>query len=172
MCRFNRVLVLIGSIAAWAWFAGLSPSTAADDTGAFPDADLTFKLEAKFSRWELAGGGRFLVFHLKEAKKVVLLDLVSGKVALEVPRVPDDLLIAGGAEKLVLVMPGQRLMQRWSLTNMEREKISRISGDDIIKKALLGASATDQGPLLLAGKQAVLYDLRTLKPLTVRFSPN
>ena len=154
----------------------------ADDAGAnsLPDAGLyqppqrtasfedgaekvIFQMPQAYARYTLAGSGRYFVFHLKEAKKLVIMDVLSGKTAAEIPGVTDDVLIAGGAEKLVVVLPGQKLMQRFSLKTFKREKVAPLPGPGTTRRAQMGANS--RGPLFLGADRATLVDLDTLKPI-------
>ena len=118
-----------------------------------------------YTRYTIAGRGRYFVFHLKEDKKLLIMDVLTGKTAAEIPGVMDDALIAGSAEKLVIVLPGQKLMQRWSLKTFKREKVAQLPGLGTTLRALMGANS--RGPLFLGAEQATLVDLETLKPLDV-----
>jgi hypothetical protein len=110
------------------------------------------------------GSGRFLVFHCKDARKVVVLDVSRGVIAHEIPDVPEGLLLAAGAQKLILAMPGQKMLQRWSLETFQREKIAPLPGTHAVRVALMGQSST--GPLLLwSDGPADLLDLETLRPV-------
>ena len=133
----------------------------------FSGDEVTIELEAPHTSHVLAGNGRYLALHLKAVRKIVLLDLLSGEHAREIGNMPDDILMAGSREFLVLVVPGQKLIQRWSLRTFERDKVARISTDDVIKKALMGHNAIGSGPLLLVGKRSQLIDLQTLQPMTI-----
>src|SRR5205807_1775125 len=79
----------------------------------------------------------------------------------------DDVKIAAGIDKLIMVYPGTRVIQRWSLVTRERELTSTISVDKV--QAVVMGSAS-HGPLVLTGGerfggQATFLDLKTLKPL-------
>ncbi len=143
-------------------------ATEAPTEPTFDGDELIVELEAPYTSHVLSGNGRYLALHLKAVKKVVLLDLLTGEVAREIRNMPDDVLLAGSREYLILVMPGQKLIQRWSLRTFERDKVARVATDNVIKKAVLGHNAIGSGPLLIAGKTAQLIDLRTLRPMTIK----
>lgn len=127
---------------------------------------VVYRLPHAYTRYTLAGSGRYFVFHLKEAQKLVVMDVLTGKTAAEISGVMDDALIAGCAEKLVIVLPGQKLMQRWSLETFTREKVAQLPGKGTTVRALMGANG--RGPLLLGGGDATLVDLNTLQPIELR----
>ena len=126
------------------------------------------ELDAPFTSHALGGNGRYLAAHLESVKKVVLLDLLSGRLVREIGNMPDDVLLAGSREYLILIMPGQKLIQRWSLRTFKRNKVARITAEFVVKKAMLGHNAIEAGPLLLTGKGTQLIDLRTLRPMAVK----
>ena len=128
-------------------------------------AKVIYQMPHAYTRYTIAGRGRYFVFHLKEDKKLLIMDVLTGKTAAEIPGVMDDALIAGSAEKLVIVLPGQKLMQRWSLKTFKREKVAQLPGLGTTLRALMGANS--RGPLFLGAEQATLVDLETLKPLDV-----
>lgn len=133
----------------------------------FEGDEIVVKWPERYASFDVGASGRYFAFHLKAAKKVAILDVLTGKTVHEIEAVPDDVILAAGGEKLVLVMPGQKMLQRWSLKTFEREQVGRIPGGESPVRALLGANATGFGPLLLGGKTAQLIDLNTLGPAKI-----
>ena len=125
-----------------------------------------YQMPYAYARYTLAGSGRYFVFHLKEARKLVIMDVLSGKTAAEIPGVMDDAMIAGGAEQLIIVLPGQRLIQRFSLKTFKREKVAPLPGQGTTRAALMGSNS--RGPLLLCADKAMLVDLETLQPMKLK----
>lgn len=131
----------------------------------FDEEHLVTRLPEPYAAYTLGGTGRFMVFHLKESKTVAVLDLLSGRIVHEIEDISDDVLLAAGAEKLLLVIPSQKLIQRWSLATFQREKMGRLPGEGTTRSALMGCNGT--GPLLLAAENATLLDVETMEPIAV-----
>lgn len=131
----------------------------------FADERVKIKLSEPFNTFTVAGAGRYFVFHLKEASKLVILDVLRGRVVHEIPAVPTDVLVAGGRDKLVLVFPGQKLMQRWRLAPFEREKTAPMPAKGTAQRAMLGQDS--YGPVLVIAEDAAFVDVDTLSPMAV-----
>jgi hypothetical protein len=132
----------------------------------FEGEDTVVELPEPWGHYAVGGAGRYVIFHLKDARKAVVLDLAEAKVVKEIPNVPDGSLVAAGIETLIIVVPSRRCIERWSLGTLAREKIAPTPTREPPVKALMGCAGT--GPLLLASKnEARLVDIDTLKPLEV-----
>jgi hypothetical protein len=139
------------------------PPTLAEGKPTFQAARHEVKLTEPCPHYLLAGSGRYLLFHAKEANRIDALDVLAGEITHQIPDVPDDALIAAGAEKLLVVLPGRKLVQRYNLRTFRREKLAPLPGSGVARVALMGSAG--DGPLLLAGDDAQLIDVRALKPL-------
>jgi hypothetical protein len=133
---------------------------------AIPAPNLAGRTEVKFAEPFLqvrtGGAGRYLIFHFKKAKKLSVFDVSRVKTTHEI-EVPDDVLYAAGIEKLFVVVPGQRLLQRWDLRTGKREKTAPIPEGGALGWALMGPNS--HGPLLLfTGKVVVPWDTEKMKP--------
>lgn len=113
-----------------------------------------------------SGGGRYLVFHLKQARKLALFDVSALKIVHTLDMPADDVRFAAGQEKLLVVLPSQRLLHRYTLATLERERTVELSGDADVKRAVMGSCSA--GPLLLwSNRKVALWDIDTLKPLDI-----
>jgi serine/threonine protein kinase/mono/diheme cytochrome c family protein len=120
------------------------------------------KLPEPFAQVRTGGGGRYLIFHLKKAQKLALFDVSQTKIVHEI-EVPDDVLYAAGRDKLMVVVPGQRLIQRWDLHTGRREKTAPAP-DGVVASALMGCNGA--GPLLLfVGGKFVGWDVDKMTPI-------
>jgi hypothetical protein len=63
----------------------------------------------------VGGGGRYLVFHVPTARKLVVFDTGTLKVVGHVSLPTDDLLFAAGMDKLVVIYPTDKLIVRYGL---------------------------------------------------------
>ena len=71
--------------------------------------------------------GADLIFQLKQAKKLVLFDIVEGAVVGSMACPSDDVLVAAGVEKMVLVIPGTKLVHQYSLPELKHTKTATWS---------------------------------------------
>lgn len=109
------------------------------------------------------GGGRFLFLWLKKLQKVAVFDVSAAKIVKYLPAPGDDVKIAAGAEKLIMVLNDQNLMQRWDLRTLERElSVAAPEGGAVHSMALGYAS---YGPLLIVNGPTNFYDPATFKKL-------
>ncbi len=119
-------------------------------------ARVEIKLPEPFAQVRTGGGGRYLLFHLKKAQKLALFDVSQLKIVHEI-EVPDDVVYAAGRDKLMVVVPGQKLIQRWDLHTGRREKTAPAP-EGVVASALMGCNGT--GPLLLfVGGKFVGWDV-------------
>ena len=150
------------------WPRGDDAQAAAAAHPLFQGEKVDVDLPEPSNRHAVGGQGRLLFFHLKGARKVAVVDVSLGRIVEQIGDMPDDVLIAAGAEKLMLVMPSAKMMQRYDLKTLQREKVAPIPGSSHpIRIALMGESGT--GPLMLWSDGAPMFlDVPTLRPLTFR----
>ena len=128
-------------------------------------ARVAVDLPEPFDQVKTGGGGRFLIFYLKNAKKLVIFDVFQARIVHEI-EAPDDVRYAAGRDKLLVVLPGQKIIQRYDLRTFEREKIAPVPGGGTVLTALMGSDS--QGPLALwCGGNLILMDVDRLEPLAV-----
>jgi hypothetical protein len=111
--------------------AGLSIRPPAVQMGDAPLADgssertepLVRSLGARLTDMVVGGGGRYLIFLLKETRQVAIFDVNAADIVKRIDLPSDEVLLAAGAEKLILLYPkeGHRLFQRYSLKTMDLE---------------------------------------------------
>ncbi len=136
----------------------------------FDGEKTTLDLPEAWHCYVLAGGGRYMIFHLKDAGTVAVVDLLAAKIVKQLPNMPEDVRLAAGAKKILLAMPGQKMIQRWDLKTLKREKIAPLPIEDECRLALMGCSG--DGPLLLTSRSdARLIDIDTLKPIKTTEKP-
>lgn len=135
------------------------------------DTDLVvLKLAEPFDSYVFGGAGRFLLVHLKESKKIVIIDVLAGRMAHELDNIAPDVLIAAGRDQFVLVLPNQKLLQRWNFKDFKRDSVARLPGNGTTRIAMMGENSV--GPLLLGSDQiATLVDLKTLEPIQLSSEP-
>jgi len=124
------------------------------------------ELPDAFDVCAVGASGRFMVFHLKQRQQVVVLDVAKAKIVHTIPGVAEGVLLAAGADKLLLVRPGGRLIERWDLWSLRREQVAAVPTREPPGLAAMGCAG--DGPLLLGTQsEAMLVDVATLRPMAV-----
>jgi ribosomal protein S27E len=121
----------------------------------------------------VGGGGRFLLISIPKVRKVALFDVNEAKIVHYFPVSGDGVRIAAGMDKLIMVFPDTKIIQRWNLLTRERELTTTIDQGNV-KSVLLGSAS--HGPLALNGSDPIgggggvgaFYDLKTLKKMEVK----
>jgi hypothetical protein len=122
-----------------------------------------------FDRLVVGGGGRFLLLNLPSKRKIALFDVNEAKTVHHFPVAGDNVLYAASLEKLVLIFPETRMVQRWDLRTREREATATLDGNAKIFTVLMGSGS--YGPLVVCtGAGTHLLDLQTLKARKVHLS--
>jgi hypothetical protein len=110
----------------------------------------------------VGGGGRFLILHLPQQRKLAVFDANEGKVVKYLPVASDNIKFAAGMDRLVVVLPDTNIIQRWNLRTFEKEVTAPLALKSKPHLILMG-SATD-GPLVCGMSMGLAYlDVQTLK---------
>ena len=120
----------------------------------------------------VGGGGRFLILHFPKARNFGIFDANTAKVVRYIPAAEDDVFFAGGMTKLMVYLPGAKVLQRFNLLTGEREKVGPLDvAEGKIEAFCMGHASA--GPLLLgvAGQGPQLLDPETFKPITIPTTP-
>lgn len=116
----------------------------------------------------VGGAGRFVILHVPQQRKVAVFDVKEGKVVKYLPAGGNNVRVAAGAEKLFVVSPDERVVQRWDLKTLEKEATAPLPVDWAVRSAVMGSASA--GPLWLAGTHAlVAVDPKTFKPLDLKW---
>lgn len=124
----------------------------------------------------VGGGGRYLILHVPSKRKLAVFDAEEARVVKELPTPEEHVRFAAGMESLLVVLPGQNLLQRWSLKTLERETMARLPPGMAVTDVSMG-SASD-GPLFVArgrnssGEPCCFMDVNTLKPVVFKQQKN
>jgi hypothetical protein len=113
----------------------------------------------------VGGGGRFVVLHFPREKRIGVFDVTSAKIVKYFAADDDDLLMAAGMDKLILVLPAAQKIERYSLSKLEREQSAPLPTKGRAMAVAMGPASA--GPLLLwergadksTEKQKALYFL-------------
>jgi hypothetical protein len=123
-------------------------------------------LPEPFAQVRTAGGGRYLIFYLKKARKLAVFDVTEVRVVHDIDLPAEEVVYAAGLDKLMVVLPGQRVIQRWDLHTFQREKLAEVPDDRPVRLALMGCNS--HGPLLLwGGGDVLLWDVERMQPMAV-----
>jgi hypothetical protein len=126
-----------------------------------------FDLPEPFEDVRAGAGGRLLIFHPKQAKKLLVFDVCTGQVrTIDLPAA--DVRYAAGRHKLLVVLPGQGVIQRWDLRTLKEEKemAVRVPDEANVLTAVMGCDSA--GPLALwTGDRVMLMDVERMTPLTI-----
>ena len=131
------------------------------------EGELSILLEEPYDSFCTGGNGRYIIFQLKKSKKLALFDTFQKRIAGEINVPADDFHFAAGFEKLMVVLPGQKLIQRWDIKTLQREKTVPAPQGIDVKRLLMGHASA--GPLLLWERaKGVLFDIDKMQPLKIR----
>jgi hypothetical protein len=131
------------------------------------ETPITRNLPATCDQLVVGGGGRFLLLNLPSQRKIAMFDANEAKIVHYFPVGGDNVKYAAGLEKLVMVFPDTKIIQRWNLLTKEREVTATIDAGGITN-VLMGSAS--RGPVVVAsgsgpfGGGCTLLDLHTLKP--------
>jgi WD40 repeat protein len=104
-------------------------------------------LDAKLTELVGGGGGRFLILTLKDARQIVIFDVNAADVVKRIDVPSDEVLVAAGAEKLILLYPKEGLFERWNLKALTLEvKAEKQPIQGRIHNILMGSDS--DGPIL------------------------
>jgi hypothetical protein len=121
-------------------------------------------LPAAYDALCVGGGGRFLIFHLPKVRKLAIFDANEAKVVKYIDVAEDNVKFAAGQDKLLVALPGAKVLQRWSLATFTREGVGAWPVGDEVKSLLMGSASLE-----LALMNGRFVSLRTLKPLPIKY---
>ncbi len=123
-----------------------------------------------------AAGGRFLLAHLPRERKLAVFDTAAAKVVKYLPIPEEEAHFAAGRDKLIVLLPGANVVQRWDLKTLERELTTANPITSPVKSLTMGNASA--GPLVVVTRSAAgafdmpgvqLYDVKTLKKSDLAF---
>lgn len=126
-------------------------------------ADVVVPFGEGFQEMHAGMAGRMVVAFLKGSRKLVIVDVVAGKIAKEIPVSDDNVTFACSRDHVVIAYPGQKRFERWNLRTLERETVAQVPGAGL-REVRIGAASW--GPVYLwFGGEIQALDLTTFKPL-------
>jgi hypothetical protein len=138
-----------------------------------PEGTEVLQLPTQFDDIAHGGGGRYLVAHLKQMRKLAVVDLVERKISGYVDVPADEVFFAASAEELVVVIPALKQVQRYDLAMQQWELTAPLTNKKPITVVAVGPSSN--GPVLIGsgdgdGDELTLRELDTLQVRKVTVS--
>ena len=143
------------------------------------ESEKTIKLPGTISEMFVAGGGRFILVHMKGLKKIGIFDVAKGSFTKYLPAIDDRTMIAAGANHVVIISQDQGVMSRYNLTTFERELTKPVPFAGSI--SYVGMGNNSYGPLMVRWSASsgaldrgifAFIDLKTLEELEVTWPRN
>lgn len=135
--------------------------------GAAVAAGKTVDLPGKVGAVAVGGAGRFVCLYIPTERKVAVFDATLQKVVKYLPVPAERVLLAAGAEKVFVVIPDERVVQRWDLKTLEKDKTAELDGKGVITAARVGSAAA--GPLwVVEGTQLTAVDTATFRAIELK----
>jgi hypothetical protein len=126
------------------------PGPAADPGPAAPAAAAPVErpLPATAADVCVGGAGRFLILHLPQERRLAIFDALDAKVVKYLSFPDGDLRFAAGRDHLIVALPDQNVLQRWSLATFEREAAVTCPVAGTVVGLAMGSAS--RGPLLVS----------------------
>jgi hypothetical protein len=128
------------------------PAPKADDPLAVKPAPLKKAKESRALSSAVAdvvagGGGRFLILHQPREQQLAVFDTSAARVVGTVPLAEAGARFAAGLEHLLVVLPEARLVQRWDLRTLKRDRSVPLPFKGKVEAVAMGSAS--RGPLLV-----------------------
>jgi hypothetical protein len=125
------------------------------------------ELGEPFSQVCTGGCGRYLVFHLPKARQLAVVDVSEAKLIGRIDMPADEVSFAAGLDRLLVALPEQRLLLRWNLAKLQKERTVALPGEDAIGAVRMGCST--RNPLFLfQGRQLAVWDVEQMRPIDIK----
>ncbi|HET6252004.1 MAG TPA: hypothetical protein VFE47_30240 [Tepidisphaeraceae bacterium] len=140
------------------------PAAQPPEAAAGPYIGEVTHLEEPFKEFHAAAGGKTLVFYEPKARQLALYDAVTGKATGVIPMGADNVRFTCGADSIIVALPDQKILQRYSLKTRGRLKSAPIPENKPLKDIKMGNASA--GPVFLYfGNELVAIDETTLLPI-------
>jgi hypothetical protein len=119
----------------------------------------------------VGGGGRFLLLHFPTLRKLGLFDVNAAALVHYFPLAEDEVRFAAGVDKLVLMFPDSRIVQRWDLHTRQLELTTPVPVPGAVLNLAMGAASN--GPVYVgSGFKHHFHFARVLDLKTFRIVQN
>ncbi len=126
----------------------------------------------------VGGGGRYLVLHLPKVRKLAIFDVNEAKVVKYLGAPADDIKIAAGMDKLLVVQPGNYTVHRWNLTKPDDKPEAEAKIKMEVPPVAVAMGAASNGPLVISGVdyprlgETAFFDVLSMKRIAVPLNPH
>jgi hypothetical protein len=121
------------------------------------------------------GDGRWLVLHLPALRKLAVFDVTTGKITGDVDLSEENVLFAAGLEKLIVILPAARKIERWNLRRLACEASAPLLLEGEIASVALGSAAKQHLAVLRRDQtgdpRLALVDIGTFKASEFELPP-
>lgn len=114
------------------------------------------------------GGGRYLILSMPGAGKLAVLDASAAKIVKEIPVASADIDMAAGADCLIVALRDKKLLQRWNLTDFQREATATFPPDIDVRAIAMGCAS--RGPVGVIASRLPHPRIGFLDPETLKLS--
>lgn len=129
--------------------------------------EVIFQLPEPYNFVRTGGGGRYMIFHFKNAGVLSILDLVKRQFIYEL-KVPENVACAAGKSKFFVALPESMVLQRWDFETLKLEKSVRMDGSNVPIAGVMGSNC--DGPVVMWGKGgAQFFDPESLEPISSQY---
>jgi hypothetical protein len=133
------------------------------------------KLSAPATAVAVGGAGRYLILYLPTEHHLALFDANEGRIVRTLPA-DDNARFAAGMDKLLVVQPATRLVERWSLTTFRMEASATIKME--VPPVAVAMGSASNGPLLISGVdwprlgETAFFDPIAMRRIDMSFHPH
>jgi serine protease Do len=159
---------LTGSLAvAGAPFSGANPTGTAAVSPTSGRGISSVRLPGQIDDISAGAGGRYLILQMKKLHKLAIFDVSRREVVKYLSIDSDNFVFGAGADKLLVLLPDRKLIQRWSLKTFTLELTVPGLEDGRTNSPAIGYSSN--GPAVFqCGQKTVFLDLQTLQPIKMK----
>jgi hypothetical protein len=97
----------------------------------------------------VGGGGKYLLLHMKELRKIAVFDVNTLMIKGYIAAGDDDTKFTASAKKAFLISASKGVISRWDLESLERELTKSIDTSGNQVRSFLMGSAANSGPLVI-----------------------
>ncbi|MBA4016988.1 MAG: hypothetical protein C0483_07375 [Pirellula sp.] len=146
------------------------PTTPPPNVAAVVRPRTAIKLPGPVSQLCVGGGGRYLIGFIKASQQVAVIDVRERQLQKLIPADDEEVRIAAGATKFVVLQVTRGVFSRYALATCERE-LTAVAPDRQ-KIATLSMGCESEGPIIATTRgrlndHPIFFDLMSLKPSAI-----
>jgi hypothetical protein len=140
-----------GEVAWGAQTSGAAPA------GEVPVGRRIVKLPAAAEQVVPAAAGKFLVAYMPALRRAAVVDVAGAKITGTIPIDDDNVRIAAGSRSIIAMLTTKRLLCRWNVETLAREKIVPYQ----LPLGLVTMGCASEGPLLVGAEDRMFEKILT-----------